>query len=401
MVDWRKVWRSLIARLSRWWQQISKKLRRTSAASADSPQRPPLSYTHYEFLFNQLLEGVNTQGWSLKEINQFFSQWQERTTEEEWLAWLERFGERVLESRSPNLELAQRMVKLANVYPRPLGQCSREIGLALLERPREAEPEVIEEPQVDESPPVVEEKPVVLEPPAIKKLPIPKPPEPQEKPKENLQPPQKRPQPRLELPSLNSLSGVLHWLQLRPQMVQQLAQQMGMETNKPEEVLQELKMRALMKSSVEQEQQGNLRGAIAYVDRALSLNTQSAIAWAMKGDLLFKLQKFEQAIAAYDRTITVNPNDEQTWYNRGMAQFQLQNFELALASFEQALNLEPSFYAAWKNKAISLLNLGRDREALEVCDRALGMQPDDPVLHTCQKKAQESLERRDKMGDGE
>ncbi|MBP0009677.1 MULTISPECIES: tetratricopeptide repeat protein [unclassified Roseofilum] len=401
MVDWRKVWRSLIARLSQWWQQISKKLRRASVASADSSQKPPLSYTHYEFLFNQLLEGVNTQGWSLKEINQFFSQWQERTTEEEWLAWLERFGERVLGSRSPNLELAQRMVKLANVYPRPLGQCSREIGLALLERPREAEPEVIEEPQVDESPSVVEEKPVVLEPPAIEKLPIPKPPEPQEKPKENLQPPQKRPQPRLELPSLNSLSGVLHLLQLRPQMVQRLAQQMGIETNKPEEVLQELKMRALMKSSVEQEEQGNLRGAIAYVDRALSLNTQSAIAWAMKGDLLFKLQKFEQAIAAYDRTITVNPNDEQTWYNRGMAQFQLQNFELALASFEQALNLEPSFYAAWKNKAISLLNLGRDREALEVCDLALGMQPDDPVLHTCQEKAQESLERRDKMGDGE
>lgn len=284
------------------------------------------------------------------------------------------------------------MVRLGEVYPEALGQLAGEMGAALLERPREAEP-VIEEA------PVVAEKPVIVPPPVMEKEPIVKPPKQKVEPPKPPQPAVKSPESSLELPSLNSLSGVLRLLQLRPQMAKQLAQQMGIDRSNPEEVLQELQVRALMKSSVKQEQQGNLRGAIASVDRALSLNAQSAIAWGMKGDLLFKLQKFEQAIAAYDRAITIDPNDEQTCYNRGMAQFQLQQFELALSSFEQALNLEPSFYAAWKNKAISLLNLGRDGEALEVCDRALAMEPDDPVLHTCREKAQKSLESRDKMGN--
>ncbi|MDJ1172190.1 tetratricopeptide repeat protein [Roseofilum sp. BLCC_M154] len=390
MLDWRKLWRSLLARLSQWWHKLWQRLGGNKVADSSAPQGPPLSYTHHEFLFNELLNGVSEQGWQEGEIRGFLRQWEERASEGEWLAWLERFGERVLGSRSPNLELGRRMVRLGEVYREALGQLAGEIGATLLARPRE--PEGVEEA------PVVEEKPVIAPPPVMKKEPIVKPPEQKKEPPKRPQPAEKPTQPSLELPSLNSLSGVLRLLQLRPQMAKQLAQQMGIERSDPEGVLQELQVRALMQSSVKQEQGGNLRGAIASVDRALSLNAQSAIAWAMKGDLLFKLQKFEQAIAAYDRAITVNPHDEQTWYNRGMAQFQLQEFELALSSFEQAINLQPSFYAAWKNKAISLLNLGRDGEALEVCDRALEMEPDDPVLHTCREKAQKSLESGDKMG---
>lgn len=393
MVDWRKLWRSLFARLARWWKTLRQKFRGTGAAGSDAPVGPPLSYTHYEFLFHELLEGVSTQGWGRAEIRDFFRQWQERTTEGEWLGWLERFGERVLGSRAPNLELAERMVQLRAVYPEALGQLSGEIGSALLQRPREAEPEGVEELEV-------EEKPASVPLPVSEKPPISPPPEQQVRPKESPKPAQKPAQkpssPRPELPSLNSLSGVLRLLQLQPQMAQQLAKQMGIEESNPEKVLQELQVRALMKSSVKQEQRGNLGGAIAYLDRAIDLNSQSAIAWGMKGDLLFKLQKFEQAIAAYNRATTLNPDDEQTWYNRGMAAFELQKFEVALASFERSLDLQPSFYRAWKNKAISLLNLGRYQEALAVCDRALETEPDDPILQTCRDKAQENLERENR-----
>jgi len=398
MLDWRKLWRSLFARLARWWKTLWQKLRGfPPSAGSDAPVGPPLSYTHYEFLFHELLEGVSTQGWGQAEIRDFFRQWQERTTEREWLGWLERFGERVLGSRAPNLELAERMVQLRAVYPEPLGQLAGEIGSALLQRPREPErveePEGGEEPEVKEPPLEVEKEPVNMPPPVSEKPPISRPPEQPVRRKERPKPAQKPPEPNPELPSLNSLSGVLRLLQLRPQMAQQLAKQMGIEESNPENVLQELQVRALMKSSVKQEQQGNLGGAIAYLDRAIDINSQSAIAWGMKGDLLFKSQRFEQAIAAYNRATTLNPDDEQTWYNRGMAAFELQQFELALSSFERSLDLQPNFYPAWKNKAISLLNLGRYQEALEVCHRTLEKEPNDPVLQTCRDKAQENLER--------
>jgi len=69
-----------------------------------------LTDTDYEFLFNQLLEGIS-HGWHEGRVLKFFDQLQERGKAKPWVGWLERFGEKVLASPAPNLPLATRMMR--------------------------------------------------------------------------------------------------------------------------------------------------------------------------------------------------------------------------------------------------------------------------------------------------
>ncbi|MDJ1185653.1 tetratricopeptide repeat protein [Roseofilum casamattae] len=399
MVIWRKIWRSLRTRFSQWWRKIWQFLRpktdRDRHFSTRAPGAIPLSYSHYEFLFHQLLEGVATEGWQQTEINDFFRQWRDRTTELEWFRWLERFGERVLASPVPNLELARRMVQFSQIAEGNLAWRAGEIGSALLarsrvEQPRERQPEnaaPITPPTEPDTP--LEESlqpikssaklppPDTLSTPSTTKAPplVTAPEIPDEKP--------------AAIPSLKSLEGVLSLLNYRPQMTQALAKQMGIESSNPEQILQQLQVRAWIKSSLKHQQQGNWRQAMQAVEKAIALDENYGIAWGIKGDLFFRQNRFNQAILAYDRATALNPNDEQAWYNRGMTEFKLERFESALSNFERSLELDPNLFPAWKNKAIALFNVGRYAETLAACDRALQMQPEDSTLQACYQNARQ------------
>lgn len=99
---------------------------------------PPLADSDYEYLFRQLLEGVG-HGWDQQRVSRWFEGLEERITEADWIAWLRRFGERVLASAAPNDELAMRLVHLADqVQSIPslheLGNVAYQIGSQLLNR---------------------------------------------------------------------------------------------------------------------------------------------------------------------------------------------------------------------------------------------------------------------------
>jgi hypothetical protein len=99
---------------------------------------PPLADSDYEYLFRQLLEGVG-HGWDQQRVSRWFEGLQGRITEADWVAWLRRFGERVLASAAPNDELAMRLVHLADqVHSIPslheLGNVAYQIGSQLLNR---------------------------------------------------------------------------------------------------------------------------------------------------------------------------------------------------------------------------------------------------------------------------
>ncbi|MBD2018153.1 hypothetical protein H6F96_29845 [Microcoleus sp. FACHB-53] len=99
---------------------------------------PPLADSDYEYLFRQLLEGVG-HGWDQQRVSRWFEGLQGRITEADWVAWLRRFGERVLASAAPNDELAMRLVHLAdqvNSIPslHELGNVAYQIGSQLLNR---------------------------------------------------------------------------------------------------------------------------------------------------------------------------------------------------------------------------------------------------------------------------
>jgi hypothetical protein len=105
---------------------------RTTATIEKKPA-PPLNDTDLEFLFTELLEGVNQargQVWALKWLHNI----EHRVSTERWLEWLHRFGAKLLASSAPNNELAARLVQLGELEVGDVGDKAYDIGMELLTR---------------------------------------------------------------------------------------------------------------------------------------------------------------------------------------------------------------------------------------------------------------------------
>ncbi|AKG21548.1 hypothetical protein [Calothrix sp. 336/3] len=97
---------------------------------------PPLTDTDLEFLFTQLLEGVHQargQAWALKWLHNI----EHRVPTERWVDWLQRFGDKLLASATPNNELASRLVALGEIEVGKVGDTAYDIGMQLLTRNQE------------------------------------------------------------------------------------------------------------------------------------------------------------------------------------------------------------------------------------------------------------------------
>lgn len=127
--------------LRRIWQAITQWFRRLfglnkSTAKTQTPEiapAKPLSDADYEYLFMQLLEGVE-HGWNQGRVNKFFDGLKHRATEEQWVEWLRTFGERVLASPAPNRQLALGMLQLGELGCGKIGEVAYEIGSELISR---------------------------------------------------------------------------------------------------------------------------------------------------------------------------------------------------------------------------------------------------------------------------
>jgi tetratricopeptide (TPR) repeat protein len=96
----------------------------------------PLTDTDYEFLFDQLLEGI-AHGWHRERIAKFFQQLGERGRQEQWLAWLNRYSTKILIlSHGYEQQLAVRMMRLGELTQstpsvKQIGRVAYEIGRQL------------------------------------------------------------------------------------------------------------------------------------------------------------------------------------------------------------------------------------------------------------------------------
>ncbi len=129
----------MLKRLIQWienfFQRLFGKRQKSSQIEGNiqSQPPPPLNDTDLEFLFTELLEGVNQargQAWALKWLHNL----EHRVSQERWLQWLEGFGDRLMASSTPNNELASRMVELGELEVGDVGDYAHDIGMDLLTR---------------------------------------------------------------------------------------------------------------------------------------------------------------------------------------------------------------------------------------------------------------------------
>lgn len=94
---------------------------------------PTLTDTDLEFLFTELLEGVY-QGKQAFWVEKWLKNLEHRVTQEQWLEWLNRFGERLLASSQSHNELASRLVRLGELGVGEFGNLAYQLGMTVLTR---------------------------------------------------------------------------------------------------------------------------------------------------------------------------------------------------------------------------------------------------------------------------
>jgi hypothetical protein len=212
----------MLRRLIQWFKNLWRSLfggKSTPSHKGDNISAtppPPLTDTDLEMLFTQLLEGVyqaRGEDWAQNWLDNI----KHRVPTEGWVEWLRRFGDRLLASPTPNNELAARLVKLGEMRIGPVGDVALEIGMKLLTR--------------NQGEPVWE-----YDGPDAVRTPSPPPDnQPASEPVTQTENP-----PSDDTTQTVTLDQLLIMLQQDEKLRQQIAQQLGVESENPEEIIQTL-----------------------------------------------------------------------------------------------------------------------------------------------------------------
>ncbi|AIE75938.1 MULTISPECIES: tetratricopeptide repeat protein [unclassified Synechocystis] len=345
-------------RIWQWIQQLFAPLVGGPGPRHQSPEDlPPLSDTDYEFLFNQLLEGI-AHGWHEGRILKFFQQLDQRCRPRQWLDWLDRFQATVLESPSPNLVLAARMMRLgelAQSFPQiaPIGDKSQHIGRQLYAR--QAPPQMDTVWEYD-GPDLVSAE-------------------------------QGQTQGQMETYTFDEL---VQRLPKDAGLVAHFAGFLGIDSNDPQVILEALMEKFAIPAEMLTEALNH--GGESDLGPVDSLVDDQGHASALVQDELLPIVdsvtvnglQFEENQEAYTA---------EDWLNLGIKQAQRGELETAIASWGEAINLDPQLTSAWQNRGSALGVLGQLSDALVNFDQALAQNPDDAQVWLSRGLLLEAMER--------
>ena len=101
---------------------------------------------------------------------------------------------------------------------------------------------------------------------------------------------------------------------------------------------------------------------------SFEINPKDPFAWLSKGNVLDKLEKYQEAIECYDKALEIVHNTDERWwglwYNKGHSLKKLGENQKAIDCFDKALEINPRNTDTWYNKGIALNNLGKKQEAI-------------------------------------
>ena len=137
--------------------------------------------------------------------------------------------------------------------------------------------------------------------------------------------------------------------------------------------------------------------AMALHDRALSLNPNLAMAWALSGVTQAYAGNLDEAERRYNRYKTLSPfNPHAFFFDAFLVLINLmkRDYEAAAEVGRTVVQLNPSFSAAYKPYLAALGHLRRDQEAAEIRRRLLALEPlftierflkNNPIERECDK----------------
>jgi adenylate cyclase len=114
------------------------------------------------------------------------------------------------------------------------------------------------------------------------------------------------------------------------------------------------------------------------VDRALTLNPNSANAWCTRGWVAAMQDQADSAIEALQRALRLSPLDPMRWVFFGgmsVAHLVARRFAGAIDWADRGLHEQPRYASAYRAKAVACSHLGRHQEVQECAQSILELQP--------------------------
>jgi tetratricopeptide (TPR) repeat protein len=313
----------------------------TAPQESVTPSPSSLSDTEYEYYFLQLLDGVS-QGWSGVKVERFFEVLSDRASDEQWIAWLHRFGNARLLDDRPQGELGQKLVALSQSSSRHIATLAGEIGRKLCDQANvsttaPATPEPAPEPEPESETETQAER---------------------------------------EADAANQEAEAKRWMQLGIEQLDQDNNEAALLAFDRVLLADPENLQALIYRGDALAELKRLREALAVYQQAVELNPNSAEAWSHLGDLQHEMKRPQAALDSWDKALAINPQDIQTWIHRGVALgLQLKRWDEALATWDKALELDRHDSDIWFRRGVALASLERWQEAIESWDTALELNP--------------------------
>ena len=126
-------------------------------------------------------------------------------------------------------------------------------------------------------------------------------------------------------------------------------------------------------------QRGQSERGVELIRRALARAPGSPGMLNNLGNILYEIDRFEEAAATYEDAIRLSP-DAGTFNNLGATRRMQGRFDEARAAYEHALELDPKHASAHQNCGNLLASRGRMRDAVEHYCTALILRPSDSAV---------------------
>jgi tetratricopeptide (TPR) repeat protein len=129
-------------------------------------------------------------------------------------------------------------------------------------------------------------------------------------------------------------------------------------------------------------EKGHLPEALNDIDRSIALDPTDATSLGHRGNVLFALNRLEEARDAYELTLKLSPRDAGMWNNLGVTLDALGQTAAALQAFRRAMECQPPSQNAFLGTAFIQVRQGRLAEAAITLDQLdqLKRTPDAAVL---------------------
>lgn len=121
---------------------------------------------------------------------------------------------------------------------------------------------------------------------------------------------------------------------------------------------------------------GDVSRALRTLELAAAVDPDSADAPFVEANILWALERYEEAIIAYGQALKLNPHFVEAARNLGMALSRTGRHEEAVAALRQALDMVPEDVSIMHGLATALVSVDRFQEAVEMLEMRANTEPD-------------------------